>query len=53
DLDRPVEYEYFVTKILYSFNSQWHIRDLTKRHRAPYEYIPIPLLPPRPIPIKK
>ncbi|CAG8670130.1 32197_t:CDS:2 [Gigaspora margarita] len=46
DLDRPVEYAYFVTEILYSFNGQWYIRDLIKRHRAPYEYIPIPPLPP-------
>ncbi|KAF0483284.1 hypothetical protein F8M41_023228 [Gigaspora margarita] len=53
DLDRPVEYEYFVTEILYSFNSWWHIHDLIKRHRAPYEYIPIPPLPPRQMPIKK
>ncbi|CAG8552274.1 7392_t:CDS:2 [Gigaspora margarita] len=53
DLVRPVEYEYFVTEILYSFNGRWHIRDLIKRHRAPYEYIPIPPLPPRPMPIKK
>ncbi|CAG8793473.1 4923_t:CDS:2, partial [Racocetra persica] len=53
DFDKPVKYEYFVTEILYSFNSWWHICNLTKRHRAPYEYIPILLLLPRPMPIKK
>ncbi|CAG8511396.1 13681_t:CDS:2, partial [Dentiscutata erythropus] len=46
DFNRLAEYKYFVTEILYSFNGWWHIRDLIKRHRAPYEYIPIPTLPP-------
>ncbi|CAG8742578.1 11247_t:CDS:2, partial [Dentiscutata erythropus] len=53
NLNRLAEYEYFVTEILYSFNGWWHIRDLIKKHKAPYEYIPIPPLPPRPMPIKK
>ena len=47
------EYQFYVSKILYSYEGQWKIRNVDLRHQHSSEYIIIPNLVPSNIPILK
>ena len=52
DLPETAEYEFYIQEVLYRFNNRWKYRNISKRHRLPYEYITLKP-PPHNIPILK
>ena len=50
----PAEYDFMVNEILYRFNNFWKMREISKRHKLPSEYIINIQHPPPPnVPIRK
>jgi len=37
--DKPAEYDFVVREILYRFDNAWKIREISRRHKLPNEYI--------------
>src|SRR5438128_10293697 len=42
DTVRPDQHDFTVKEIVYSYNSQWKVRNITLRHQHPAEYIAQP-----------
>jgi len=54
DNREPAAYDFVVNEILYRFNNSWKIREISKRHKLPSEYIINIQHPPPPnVPIRK